>query len=183
MITRNVDTENGICNGTLCQLAKIIFKDPSEIKYWNMIGSVVVPWTYASYVKFLVFKHLDKHLKKKVYYKDIPGFLSIKPTSATVDCDWKTNHVIKGYTKQFPCVPAFPITGHKVQGATLKNIVVASWKRHSSGMTGWLYVVLSRVKSLSNPFVLDPFPMDLKLYRPRPGGDGRIKYSLPHIIR
>ena len=38
-------------------------------------------------------------------------------------------------------------TGHKLQGKTLKNLVVNSW---AYGCTHWVYVVLSRVRELKN---------------------------------
>ena len=168
MITHNINSEYGIVNGCLCQLAKIIFKNTNLIQYWETTDGHVLPYTYASNVELLVFKHLDKEQRKKVFYKGIPGYFSIKSKKRRVKCDWKTNDAIKASTTQFPCVAAFSITGHKVQGATLKNILVASWKGHGSGMTGWLYVVLSRVRSLTNLFVLEELKKDLTLYRPRP---------------
>ena len=49
----------------------------------------------------------------------------------------------------------FACTGHKAQGATIKNVFVTDFGRHKSASTGWLYVVLSRVKSITNIFLVD----------------------------
>ena len=78
---------------------------------------------------------------------------------------------------QFPIVTSFAITGHKTQGATLKNILICSFMGHSSGKSGWLYVVLSRVKSLKNIFILEELPSDLNHYKSRP----KVKIELDRI--
>ena len=75
-------------------------------------------------------------------------------------------------------MPAFSLTGHKTQGATLKNVLIASYSGHSSGKDGWLYVVISRIKSLENPYTVDKLPEKLHHYKPREkviSEDNRLK--------
>ena len=47
-------------------------------------------------------------------------------------------------------------TGHKLQGMSKDELVVASW----SFIPNWIYVVLSRVRTLSGLFFLKPLPLD-----------------------
>ena len=48
-------------------------------------------------------------------------------------------------------------TGHKLQGKTVKSLVIAEWSR----VKNWAYVVISRVKTLSGLFLLKPVPEDI----------------------
>ena len=43
-------------------------------------------------------------------------------------------------------------TGHKLQGASLNKMVVRSWEY---GIPNWIYVVLSRVRSLKGLFICE----------------------------
>lgn len=69
---------------------------------------------------------------------------------------------------QFPCVLSLLVTGHKVQGKSLNHVVLGSLSSiHQYGTTGWLYVVLSRVKKLSGLFTLVKLCTDVKKYKAR----------------
>ena len=48
-------------------------------------------------------------------------------------------------------------TGHKLQGKTLKQLVIAQW----SAMKNWAYVVLSRVTTLDGLYLLEPIPENI----------------------
>jgi hypothetical protein len=48
-------------------------------------------------------------------------------------------------------------TGHKLQGKTVKSLVIAEWSR----VKNWAYVVISRVKTLSGLFLVKPIPEDI----------------------
>jgi hypothetical protein len=48
-------------------------------------------------------------------------------------------------------------TGHKLQGKTVKSLVIAEWSK----VKNWAYVVLSRVKTLSGLFLMSPIPEDI----------------------
>ena len=48
--------------------------------------------------------------------------------------------------------------GHKLQGKSLKQLVVAEWSK----MKNWAYVVLSRVQSLEGLFLMKPIPNDFE---------------------
>ena len=51
---------------------------------------------------------------------------------------------------QFPVNSSDAITGHKLQGLTKDNLIVYSWNKS----TGWIYVVLSRVRTLSGLYLV-----------------------------
>jgi hypothetical protein len=58
---------------------------------------------------------------------------------------------------QFPIVVNHATTGHKLQGKSLDQLVVAEW----SMTKNWAYVVLSRVRSLEGLFLMEPIPGDI----------------------
>jgi hypothetical protein len=55
---------------------------------------------------------------------------------------------------QFPIVLNHATTGHKLQGKSLDQLVVAQWSKTKN----WAYVVLSRVRSLGGLFLMEPIP-------------------------
>ena len=59
------------------------------------------------------------------------------------------------------------MTGHKVQGATLDAIIVGSWGRYKYGAQGWLNVVLSRLRQLSDLYILEKLPKNPALLKNR----------------
>ena len=67
----------------------------------------------------------------------------------------------------FKAVSNFSFTGHKTQGKTMNEIIVCSYKGHSYNASGWIYVVLSRVRSIDNYFAGMKLSENLKNYKPR----------------
>ena len=169
MTTHNVDVSKGISNGSLFTLSKIIFKNIEKIKYPKTDTGIVVPTTKASNIDFLILKHNPGPFQKKEMINDLPGFVSIpERKNRRPSIPWNENiKTVSATINQFPCVPAFSLTGHKTQGATLKNVLIASYSGHSSGKDGWLYVVISRIKSLENLYTVDKLPEKLNHYKPR----------------
>ena len=59
------------------------------------------------------------------------------------------------------------MTGHKIQGATLDAIIVGSWRCYKYGAQGWLNVVLSKVRQLSDLYILEKLPENPALFKKR----------------
>ena len=60
------------------------------------------------------------------------------------------------------------LTGHKIQGLTVDSIILGSIsKGHRSGVSGWLYVVLSRVKTIEGLFLMEKIEEDPTKYKIR----------------
>ena len=160
MVIQNIDVDVSKCNCTFATLAKIIFKKKSLINYDFLENGVVIPSTPASNISKLILSHNDMACKNIETITNLPGFFEVERKTASLTVDWDSNFKgVQTQMSQFPIVTAFAITGHKTQG-TLKNILVCSFKGHSSGKSGWLYVVLSRVKSLKNIFILKKLPQN-----------------------
>jgi hypothetical protein len=54
-------------------------------------------------------------------------------------------------------------TGHKLQGKTVKSLVIAEWSK----VKNWAYVVLSQVKAIGGLFLMKPIPEDIDLLPPK----------------
>ena len=63
----------------------------------------------------------------------------------------------------FPIIGNFATTGHKLQGKTMENLVIAEWRN----VENWAYVVLSRVRTLKGIFLLEALP-DCISFAPAP---------------
>ena len=58
----------------------------------------------------------------------------------------------------FPLLVNYATTGHKLQGKSLDQLVIAQWSKQEN----WAYVVLSRVRTLEGLFLTDPIPYDIE---------------------
>ena len=64
---------------------------------------------------------------------------------------------------QLPLLVNHATTGHKLQGKTMDQLIIAEWSK----MKNWAYVVLSRVRSLAGLYLLKAIPNDID-FRPDP---------------
>ena len=63
---------------------------------------------------------------------------------------------------QFPLTPAYACTAHKAQGKTLTKAIVDLSKPPTGRMdAAYAYVVLSRLKCLTDLLILRPFPISV----------------------
>ena len=65
---------------------------------------------------------------------------------------------------QFPIVLAKIWTGHKLQGQTLKTVVLGNIGHHVNGNSGWLYVILFKVTTIDGFHTLVRVPGDPSSY-------------------
>jgi hypothetical protein len=59
--------------------------------------------------------------------------------------------------QHFPIIMNHATTDHKLQGKTVKLLVIAEWSK----VKNWAYIVLSCVKTLSGLFLMSPIPEDI----------------------
>ena len=64
---------------------------------------------------------------------------------------------------QFPVLGNYATTGHKLQGNSVDELVIAEWSQLKNGA----YVVLSRVRTLAGLFLTEPIPDNID-FRPAP---------------
>ena len=207
MVLRNENTACGIVNGTVAELVDVVFTSPEDecnhVKFEresSMHGNGV-HIVLAKYVKALILRYTDQSWSRKNPFPDIadggcfPLYLTAAKKGRRIRVDHQ-NAIVK--ISQFAATPAFALTGNKVQGSTLSQLIVGSWKKDSGrkeitilspnatieertryaarlryatkqpiGSNGYLYVLLSRVRSSANLYILESIPTGIDRYRPR----------------
>ncbi len=69
---------------------------------------------------------------------------------------------------QLPCVLSLVLTGHKTQGLTTDSIILSGLApKEKSGVSGWLYVILSRVKTIEGLFLMENIEQNPTKYNAR----------------
>ena len=151
----NEDVENGIANGTTCIFKKVYLKHGATLQPIELNGY----WVNSVSVEDVEFLELE--------WQDSSRFIGrfrIEAKTWTYEVDFPVEEdglKFKCKTKiclhQFPIVLNHATTGHKLQGKSLDQLVVAQWSKTKN----WAYVVLSRVRSLEGLFLMEPIPGDI----------------------
>ena len=134
MLTRNLWTKAGLCNGAMGTVHHIIFPEnhtPSMLPI-----AIIVQFDDSDYIG-------------PSFCKDLPNCVPIYPVTS-----FSSNGLER---QQFPLKLAWSITIHKSQGLTLKNCWIDLGP--SEKVAGLTYVALSRVRRLSN-LVIEPMSYD-----------------------
>jgi hypothetical protein len=156
MYTKNHDVSNGIANGTLCFLSKVVLHTnvtESNFSSTNVDG-YYVRTIDASKVDYLLcqidgsnrmFKVKADHVSCKINFpiQLIPG--------------QKIRKIVRASVNRFPVLANHATTGHKLQGQTKESLFISDWHYGSN----WPYVVLSRVTTLKGLFLLKPLRKDV----------------------
>ena len=135
MLTRNLWTEAGLCNGAMGTVRHIIF---AENQTPPMLPIAII-------VEFD-----DKEYIGPSFCEDIPNCVPIYPVTR-----FSNNNDLE--RQQFPLKLAWSITIHKSQGLTLKKVWIDLGP--SEKVAGLTYVALSRVQTLAN-LVIEPMTFD-----------------------
>ena len=130
MITRNIDVEDGLVNGTFGRIVQIVTGEKDGAVYTKMLGL-----------------ELDNENAGQRYRGKTSGGPDHVVYIERVE--EKLKHAIR---RQFPIKLAFACTIHKVQGMTTSTAVVSLKKCFEHGMA---YVALSRVTSLAGMHIID----------------------------
>jgi hypothetical protein len=154
MGTHNTDVKNGIANGTTAVFEKAVLKPGKYAHPMQLHGC----WVYAvdvGDVDHLQMRWKDSRFEGTFKVKAITTKCNVKlpvyefGTRLVMDTPIKLDH--------FPFTINHATTGHKLQGKSLEELIIAEW----SNVRNWSYVVLSRVKSLSGLFLMTPIPLHI----------------------
>ena len=147
MCITNEDLDQGHGNGTLCKFLRVkLRKDGRERRWKNWDGKKV--WTVSiDDVEWMEFKHYPtpngtKARTFKLKPQEFTATIKIKiPATETLD-------IILGNAKvkQIPVNSNIATTGgHKLQGMSKDVLIINNWDYLCAN---WVYVVLSRVRTL-----------------------------------
>lgn len=168
LVRNNVDVPHGVANGTLATLQNVVLQSDAKIRVVHCGGDKFVHAVYADEVKCFVLKHCLGGWKDKTVYSSLPeGCFPLVPTKHSV------REKINGtYTSisvcQLQCVSALVLTGHKIQGQSMDDVILGDLQpRFKHGQQGWLYVILSRVRTLKGLYTLVELDFNMSEYKPR----------------
>ena len=170
MVTINSDVCKGVANGTDATLEDICLRDSAVIRVAKLDDGTMTHAVYAEDVLCLVFKHTASGWSESLLYPRLDkGCFPLVVSKNCVKCRLgKSEKTFQIQVSQFPCVLSVVLTGHKVQGKTLDAIILGYLsKHHLYGSSGWIYVILSRVRKLSDFYTLTRLNTDVKKYKPR----------------
>jgi hypothetical protein len=151
MYTENDDVPNGIANGTLCHLLKVVLHAnviENDFKIMNLDGYYVRSID-ASKVDYLLCKFLDSDQTFRVSAKHVA--CKVDMPIDLIDGE-KIRKTVDVTVNRFPVLINYATTGHKLQGQTKTSLFISEWHYGAN----WPYVVLSRVKTLKGLFLRIP---------------------------
>ena len=155
MCITNEDLDQGRGNGTLCKCLKIkLRKDGRERRWKNWDGKKV--WTVSvDDVEWVEFEHYPTTGTKARTFKLKPQEFSatIKfPLTETI-----STTIGNAKVKQVPVNSNIATTGHKLQGMSKDILIVNDWNYRC---VNWVYVVLSRVRTLAGLYLMKPLDLE-----------------------
>ena len=156
MVNDNIEVKEGMANGTCCTFEKAILKPGKDV--FKM--KVHERWVYAvdiDNVEHIVLRY------DKSYSPKFEGTFKLRTSNQRFTVEYPMEKELLGQNKRvsvnmllthFPIIGNFATTGHKLQGKSMDNLVVAEWR----DLQNWAYVVLSRVRTLTGLFLWEPLP-------------------------
>ena len=104
-----------------------------------------------------LFQHKNSAWNNVSPFTSIPkGWFPVVPSTKSVECNFNEFYRTQIQMHELPCVLSLVLTGHKTQGLTTDSIILACLApKDKSGVSGWLYVILSRVKTIEGLFLME----------------------------
>lgn len=163
MLPTNEDVSTGKANGTQAIVEKIILKRDVTPTVLNLNGIIPVDTVLAHDVEAIVLRHTNERMRPAIFEiepKNYSKFVARvpKPSALRTKENEKEDITMKG--TQIPLMINNATTGHKLQGAGVSKIFVHDWSKTAN----WIYVMLSRVKTLKGLFLRKPLPLNLSTY-------------------
>ena len=117
----------------------------------------MVPAYRASQIESLRVEHLNARIRPSVFDIKCKNWTF----KASIPDRFGEQVSIPASGTQFPLISNSATTSHKLQGATVENIFVNDWRYQSN----WVYVVLSRVKTMNGLYIQTPLNTNPDKYR------------------
>ena len=153
MMNSNDRIEEKLANGTPCRGLYLKLRHGQSFKKEIWEG-YVINTIYADQIEYMICaRERKKDTDPFEYFKIEPEEKSVKITFPTLG-----NYKVKGiHMTQFGINDNIATTVHKLQGVSLDNLIIHSW---NYAIKNWVYVVLSRVKTLKGLVLCKPLDID-----------------------
>ena len=145
MLTYNVNTADGLTNGSRGELIGVVKNSSEEIT------KLVIKFENPAHGQMQ--RELDSDVRLR-----FPGGTAIEKVSFGFSLSKsKKNNITTAKVVQFPIRLAFATTAHKIQGQTVKKPRKVIVDLRSVFQPAMAYVMLSRVESIEQLFILEEF--------------------------
>ena len=145
MLTYNVDTSDGLTNGARGDLIGVIEDEKQAV------SKLIIKFEVESFGN-------DKRRKSPGLLKEYPDGTAIEKVNFSFSISKSKSSVINtANVIQFPVKLAFACTAHKIQGATIHKPMKIIIDVMDIWMAAIAYVMLSRICSLEQLFILNEF--------------------------
>jgi hypothetical protein len=160
MVTLNEDVGHGIANGTTCKFRKLVLKEGAELEKIQIFGFWVhtIGMEAVDYIE-VEWQDCDKFVGR---FRLTPQVASFRVKYPITEFGLNSKIQTSIELQYLPVIVNHATTGHKLQGKTVKSLVIAEWSKTKN----WAYVVLSRVKTLTGLFLTQPIPEDIDFSPP-----------------
>ena len=155
LVTLNEDVVHGIANGTTCKFRKVVLKSGVVLQKLQMYGY----WVYTISMEAVEYMEVEWQDCDKFVgtFRLTPHVHAFRVKYPISEFGLNTRIQTSIELQYLPVVVNHATTGHKLQGKTVKSLVIAEWSR----VKNWAYVVISRVKTLGGLFLVEPIPEDI----------------------
>ena len=151
MITENLDVEHKIANGSMATFKQVILKQGTEASFVSLDGYRVrcVAASDVQHIEVVLGSgpHTGNQDTRELQAHKFTATAKF-PDALDLADGWVSNLQRRAKVvqlSQFPLNIANGRTVHKLQGASLENLLVSNW----SYTPNWVYVVLSRVRTMA----------------------------------
>jgi hypothetical protein len=156
MVVINADVDHGVANGSRCCITHLHLK-PGETYRKIKFGSLEIPAVRANQISWATMKHEDENIVPRIFNikPKLTTFFARVPYPDSMQPGTGKNKVTLKVTMrgtQLPIVCNNATTGHKLQGTSIESLFVHA----STTVRNWMYVVLSRVKTLKGLYLRQP---------------------------
>ena len=170
MMTDNENVAAGLANGTRAHCEHIVLKPGEQPFDLELSAGMTIPAVFASHVDCVYLWHENAEILPQEFCLQPHDFsFNASIPTSTDSYDPKRTRVMKGC--QIPLVSNTATTGHKLQGATVENLLVNDWLYQNN----WVYVVLSRVKTMKGLKIREKLSEDTNKYKPAAKLDKMLK--------
>ena len=165
MLTENKDVVNGIANGTQATIERVVLKKNESYSSTQITDEkhvfIPVKAVLAHQIDFIELRHANDNINPRTFRMKPQDFTFKASIPSPLDTTSRSKEYVSMKAMQLPIISNNATTGHKLQGCTVKQLFVHEWTNNAKN---WIYVVLSRVKTMKGLFCCQKVPSDLKFY-------------------
>ena len=162
MLPANENVREGRANGTQALLEEIVLNEGEVPKQIKLDGKIPMNALYANQVEYIKLRHCNTEIKPNVFEirPKKHNFPAKIPLQRSIFEREGKREVVKMKGFQLPVILNSATTGHKLQGCGVTQLFIHNW----SYVQNWVYVMLSRVKTLRGLYIRNPLSKDLTKY-------------------